>query len=132
MTMTDPIADMLTRIRNASRAGLLVVDIPCSKLKLEIARILKEQGFIINYDKVDDSKQGIIKIALRYSKNKEEIFTKLVRVSKPSLRVCLKAGDIAPVKSGAGIAIVSTSKGIKSDEECRKENLGGEVLCHIW
>jgi small subunit ribosomal protein S8 len=132
MTMTDPIADMLTRIRNASTAGLLVVDIPCSKLKLEIARILKEKGFILNYDKVEDNKQGVIKIALRYSKNKEEIFTKLVRVSKPSLRVCLKAGDIAPIKSGAGIAVVSTSKGIKSDEECRKENLGGEVLCHIW
>ncbi len=132
MTMTDPIADMLTRIRNASQAGLLVLDVPCSKEKLEIARIMKEKGFILNYDKVEDSRQGMIKISLRYTRSKDEIFTKMIRISKPSLRVCKKVKDLAPVKNGAGIAIVSTSQGIKSDEECRKENLGGEVLCHIW
>ncbi len=132
MTMTDPIADMLTRIRNASRAGLTVLDVPCSQEKLEIARIMKEKGFILNYDKVEDSRQGMIKIALRYTGSKDEIFTRMVRISKPSLRVCRKARELVPVKNGAGIAIVSTSKGIKSDEECRKENLGGEVLCHIW
>ncbi len=132
MTMTDPIADMLTRIRNASQAGLAVVDVPCSNEKMAIARIMKEKGFILSYDKVEDDKQGMIKIALRYSRSKGEIFTKLLRISKPSLRVCVKAKELAPVKNGAGIAIVSTSKGIKSDEECRKQNLGGEVLCHIW
>ncbi len=132
MTMTDPIADMLTRIRNASRAGLLATDVPCSREKLEIARIMKEKGFILDYEKVEDSRQGMIKIALRYSRNRGEMFTKLLRVSKPSFRVSRKAGELIPVKVGAGIAIVSTSKGIKSDEECRRENLGGEVLCHIW
>ncbi len=132
MTMTDPIADMLTRIRNASRAGLLAADVPCSTEKLEIARIMKEKGFILDYEKVEDSRQGMIKIALRYSRSKDEMFTKLLRISKPSFRVSRKAREIASVKNGAGIAIVSTSKGIKSDEECRKENLGGEILCHIW
>jgi small subunit ribosomal protein S8 len=132
MTMTDPIADMLTRIRNASRAGLPELDVPCSKEKLEIARIMKEKGFIQSYEKLEDNRQGMIKIALRYSRGGDEIFTGLVRLSKPSFRVCMKAKDIAPVRNGAGIAIVSTSRGIKSDEECREENLGGEVLCHIW
>ncbi len=132
MTMTDPIADMLTRIRNASRAGLLTAEVPCSREKLEIARIMKEKGFILDYEKVEDSRQGMIKIALRYSRSGEEMFTRLLRVSKPSFRASRKAGELTPVKDGAGIAIVSTSKGIKSDEECRRENLGGEVLCHIW
>lgn len=132
MTMTDPIADMLTRIRNASRAGLLNVEVPCSGEKLEIARIMKEKGFILDYEKIEDSRQGMINIALRYSRNRDEMFTKLIRVSKPSFRVSRKAAEITPVKQGAGIAIVSTSSGIKSDEECRRENLGGEVLCHIW
>ena len=132
MTMTDPIADMLTRIRNGSQARLKTVDVPCSNEKLAIAGIMKDKGFISGYDRIDDDKQGMIKIVLRYSRSKDEVFTRLERVSKPSLRVCVKSKDLAPVKSGAGVAIVSTSKGIKTDEECRKENLGGEVLCHIW
>lgn len=132
MTMTDPIADMLTRIRNAGRAGLPGVDVPCSNEKLAIARIMKEKGFIAGYEKSEDNKQGVIRISLRYSGRGEDIFTKLLRISKPSLRVNMKAKELTPVKNGAGVAIVSTSRGIKSDEECRKENLGGEVLCHIW
>ncbi len=132
MTMTDPIADMLTRIRNANSTGHLTVDVPCSKEKMEVARIMKENGFILGYDKIEDGRQGMIKIALRYFEGGEEAFTGLRRVSRPSLRVHVRARDLYPVRGGAGLAIISTSKGIKTDQECKNENLGGEVLCHIW
>jgi small subunit ribosomal protein S8 len=132
MTMTDTIADMLTRIRNASRAKHPDVDVPCSNEKQEIARVLKEKGFIKNWERMDDGKQGILKISLRYGKNGEDTIGVIKRVSRPGLRLWVKAKDIPRVHGGVGIAIVSTSKGIKTDEECRKENIGGEVLCYVW
>lgn len=132
MTMTDTIADMLTRIRNASRAKHIDVEVPCSKEKQEIARILKENGFIKSWERTDDDKQGILRISLRYDENGQELIIGIKRVSKPGLRLWVKAKDIPRVHSGVGIAIISTSKGIKTDEECRKENVGGEVLCYVW
>ena len=132
MTMTDTIADMLTRIRNASRARHPSVDVPCSKEKREIARILKGEGFIQNWERIDEGKQGILRISLRYSESGDEVIGNIKRVSKPGLRLWVKAKDIPRVHNGVGIAIISTSKGIKTDEECRKENIGGEVLCYVW
>ena len=132
MTMTDPIADMLTRIRNASGVRHLTLDVPYSKEKWEMLRVMKSKGFILGYDRVEDNRQGVIKIALRYTKAGDEIFSGIERVSKPSFRIWAGAKDIAPVKGGAGIAIVSTSRGFKTDAECREENVGGEVLCRIW
>ncbi len=132
MTMTDTIADMLTRIRNASHAKHLDVDMPCSKEKQEIARILKEKRFIKNWERTDDEKQGILKIFLRYDGNGEAMIGGIKRVSRPGLRLWVKAKDIPRVHGGVGIAIISTSGGMKTDEECREENIGGEVLCYVW
>ncbi len=132
MTMTDGIADMLTRIRNASRAKHASVEVPCSKEKQEIARVLKENGFIDDCKRLDDAKQGILAIKLRYGEGGEEVISAIERVSKPGLRIWAKAKDIPSVHNGVGVAIISTSKGIKTDEECRKENIGGEILCYLW
>ena len=132
MTMTDPIADMLTRIRNGNRAKHQHVDVPFSNEKMEIARILKEKGFIENWEKKEDGKQGILAISMRYSSYGEGAITGIKRESKPGLRVWIKAKDVPKVCDGIGIAIISTSKGIKTDEECRKENVGGEFLCRVW
>ena len=132
MTMTDPIADMLTCIRNASMAGHAEVCVPCSSEKQAIARILKEKGFIKNWEKIDDLKQGVVKIFLRYTQDGEQLIIGLKRVSKPGLRVWVKAKDVRKVHDGVGVGIISTSNGIKTDEECRKENIGGEVLCYVW
>ena len=132
MTMTDGISDMLTRIRNGSHAKHTNVEMPCSKGKQEIARILKENGFIKSWERTDDGKQGILTISLRYDENGQELIIGIKRVSKPGLRLWVKAKDIPRVHNGVGIAIISTSKGIKTDEECRKENIGGEVLCYVW
>jgi len=130
--MTDPIADMLTRIRNANQMRYKEVEVPASKIKLEIARILKEQGFIVDYKVKKNDVQDIIVLNLKYGQNKERVITGLKRISKPGLRVYAKAEEVPSVLNGLGIAIVSTSKGIMTDKEARKESLGGEVLAYIW
>ena len=129
--VSDPIADMITRIRNANRARGSKVEIPSSKIKLEIARILKEEGFIRNYQYKEDNKQGVITILLKYS-DRQRIITNLKRISKPGLRVYVNKDDIPEVLGGLGISILSTSKGIMSGREAKKRHFGGEVLCYIW
>lgn len=130
--VTDTIADMLTRIRNANQMRYKEVSVPASKLKLELAKILKEEGFIENYKMVKEDAQGVILLTLKYGHNKERVITGLKRISKPGLRVYVKAEEVPKVLNGLGIAIISTSKGIMTDKEARKENLGGEVLAYIW
>jgi len=130
--MTDPIAEMLTRIRNANMVRAERVDIPASKLKLEITKILKEKGFIKGYKILRDKKQGILRISLRYANNGERVITALKRISKPSRRIYVDKKEIPSVMGGFGTAILSTSKGVLTDEACRREGVGGEVLCYIW
>jgi len=131
--VTDPIADFLTRIRNASSAGHRVVEIPASNVKKEITKILFDQGYILSYKFEDTSAQGSIKIALKYDAvTKEPIIRKIERVSKPGLRKYAGADSLPRVLNGLGIAILSTSKGVISDKEARKENVGGEVLCYVY
>ena len=130
--MTDPIADMLTRIRNANQMRYKEVEVPASKIKLEIARILKEEGFISDFKLNKDDVQGMIVLNLKYGEGKERVITGLKRISKPGLRVYAKSNEIPKVLNGLGIAIVSTSKGIMTDKQARKESLGGEVLAYIW
>lgn len=130
--MTDPIADMLTRIRNANQMRYKEVEVPASKIKLEIARILKEQGFISDYEVREEKVQNVMVLNLKYGQNKERVITGLKRISKPGLRVYAKAEEVPSVLNGLGIAIVSTSKGIMTDKEARKQSLGGEVLAYIW
>lgn len=132
MTMTDPIADMLTRIRNASAVKHETVDIPASNMKKEIANILLEEGFIKGFDVIEDGKQGIIRIQLKFGKNNERVITGIKRISKPGLRVYAKKDEIPRVLGGLGIAIISTSKGIVTDKIARKEGVGGEVIAYIW
>ncbi len=129
--VTDPIADMITRIRNANRAKIEKIEIPSSKIKLEIARILKEEGYILDYFYKEDNKQGVIVILLKYS-GKQRIITNLKRISKPGLRVYVNKDDIPDVLGGLGISILSTSKGIMTGKEAKKRHFGGEVLCYIW
>ena len=129
--VTDPIADMLTRIRNANQMRYKEVEIPASKMKEEIARILKEEGFIVDYKVKKNNIQNILVLSLKYS-GKERVITGLKRISKPGLRVYAKAEEIPTVLNGLGIAIVSTSKGVMTDKEARKNSLGGEVLAYIW
>ena len=129
--VTDTIADMLTRIRNANAMRYEEVSVPASNLKIELARILKEEGFIKNYKVEKNDVQGTIVITLKYV-NKERVITGLKRISKPGLRVYAKAGEVPKVLNGLGIAVISTSHGVMTDKEARKENLGGEVLCYIW
>ncbi|RJR17089.1 MAG: 30S ribosomal protein S8 [Nitrospiraceae bacterium] len=130
--MTDPIADMLTRIRNANMAKLEKVDVPASKLKIELTKILKEKGFIKSFKVVRDRKQGVIRIALKYFEGQEKAITGMKRVSKPGRRIYVDKTDIPRVMGGYGIAILTTSKGIKTDDICRREGIGGEVLCNVW
>ena len=132
MVVTDTIADMLTRIRNANQMRYQEVSVPASNLKVSLAKILKEEGFIEDYKVVNDSVQGTIELTLKYGQNKERVITGLKRISKPGLRVYAKAGEVPKVLNGLGIAIISTSHGVMTDKEARKENLGGEVLCYIW
>ena len=130
--VTDPIADMLTRIRNANQMRYIEVEVPASKIKEEIARILKETGFIADYKIKKNNIQNIIVLTLKYGQNKERVITGLKRISKPGLRVYVKADEVPKVLSGLGIAIISTSKGIMTDKQARTESLGGEVLAYIW
>ena len=130
--VTDPIADMLTRIRNANQMRYKEVEVPASKIKLEIARILKEEGFIVDYKVKKNNIQDILVLFLKYGDKKERVITGLKRISKPGLRVYAKAEEIPTVLSGLGIAIISTSKGMMTDKDARKNSLGGEVLAYSW
>ncbi|MDO5725679.1 MAG: 30S ribosomal protein S8 [Tissierellia bacterium] len=130
--MTDPIADMLTRIRNGSNAKHDSIEVPGSNVKKEIARILLDEGFIKSYDVIEDNKQGIIKINLKYGQNEEKIISGIKRISKPGLRVYVKANEVPKVLGGLGVAIMSTSKGIMADRDARKEGVGGEVVAYVW
>lgn len=132
MAISDPIADMLTRIRNAAKAKFNSADVPASKLKTELARVLKDEGFIKNYKFIQDGKQGILRIYLKYGPGQKATIYGIERVSKPSRRVYTKSKDIKPVYNGMGISILSTSRGIMTDKKARQENVGGEVLCNIW
>ena len=133
MTLTDPIADMLTRIRNAALARHDIVNIPSSKIKVEMAKILKNEGFIKDYqlDK-NDSPQGLVKLKLHYDEDNQSAISKLKRVSKPGLRVYVRKGEIPRYYGGMGVAILSTSKGVMTGKEAWRQHIGGELLCYIW
>ncbi len=130
--MTDPIADMLTRIRNGLSARHESVDVPASKLKLEIARILKAEGYIKNFKLAQDGKQGVLKVFLKYDPDGNPIIMKIKRESKPGRRVFAKVDDLPEVKNGLGVSIISTSKGVMTDKKARERRVGGEILCSIW
>ena len=132
MTMTDPIADMLTRIRNANVVKHETVDVPASNMKKELSRILLEEGFIRGYDVIEDGKQGIIRIQLKYGQTGERVISGLKRISKPGMRVYADKHEVPRVLNGLGIAILSTSKGIMADKEARQQQIGGEVLAYVW
>ena len=132
MLVTDPIADMLTRIRNANTMRYKNVEVPASKMKLEIAKILKEEGFIEDFKSEKGDKENMLVLTLKYGPNKERVITGLKRISKPGLRVYAKADEMPRVLNGLGIAIVSTSEGLMTDKEARAKKLGGEVLAYIW
>ena len=131
MVMTDPIADMLTRIRNANQAKHEVVEMPASRLKLEILEVLKNEGYITEYEKIEDGKQGVIKVTLKYV-NKERVIKGIKRISKPGLRVYAKSTELPQVLNGLGVAIISTSNGVMTDRDARKNKLGGEVIAFVW
>lgn len=130
--MTDPIADMLTRIRNGNSARHENVVVPASRMKKEIAKILLDEGFINGFSVEEDGKQGMMTVELKHGPNGEKVITGIKRISKPGLRVYVKAGEVPRVLGGLGIAIVSTSQGIMPDREARKNGIGGEVLCYVW
>ena len=132
MVMTDPIADMLTRIRNANSVHHDKVEIPASKVKQAMAEILKREGFIKDYDLVNDNKQGVLRLSLKYGPNREKVITGLKRISKPGLRVYAKKEQLPRVLGGLGIAIISTSQGIMTDKHARREGLGGDVVAYAW
>lgn len=132
MSMSDPIADMLTRIRNGAKAKSHAVEIPLSKLKVGVAKVLKEEGFVTDYHILDQGVQGILKVELKYGPNNEQIITGIQRVSKPGLRQYKKSTQIPKVMSGLGIGILSTSSGVITDREARERNIGGELLCEVW
>ena len=132
MVMSDPIADMLTRIRNANTVRHETVEIPASKIKREIAEILKQEGFVRDAEYVNDNKQGIIRLFLKYGQNNERVITGLKRISKPGLRVYAKSTELPRVLGGLGIAIISTSQGLMTDKAARQSKSGGEVICYVW
>lgn len=132
MTMTDPIADMLTRIRNANMVRHASCDIPASNMKKNVAEILKNEGFIKGYDVIEDGKQGMIRVQMKYTKDEDRVISGLKRISKPGLRVYAKRNEIPKVLGGLGIAILSTSNGVITDKEARKTGVGGEVICYVW
>lgn len=132
MVMTDPIADMLTRIRNANMVRHDKLEVPASKIKKEIAEILKREGFVRDVELIEDNKQGILRIFLKYGPNNERVITGLKRISKPGLRVYAKADEVPRVLNGLGIAIVSTSRGVMTDKDARQAQTGGEVVAYVW
>jgi small subunit ribosomal protein S8 len=132
MSMTDPISDMLTRIRNASRTKKEKVDIPASKLKSELARLLKDEGFIANYKVIEDRKQGILRVYLKYTPDKKSVITGIRKVSKSGWRVYKEARNLPKILGGLGIAVITTSKGLMTDKQARLAKIGGEVLCYVW
>jgi small subunit ribosomal protein S8 len=132
MVMSDPIADMLTRIRNANVVRHETVEIPASTIKREIAEILKKEGFIRDAEYIEDNKQGIIRVFLKYGPNNERVISGLKRISKPGLRVYTKSQEVPRVLGGLGIAIISTSQGVMTDKEARQTKAGGEVICYVW
>jgi len=132
MVMTDPIADFLTRIRNANSVGHKTVSAPSSSAKVAIAEILKQEGFIKNFEVAEDNKQGEIKVFLKYGRNNEKVITGIKRISKPGLRVYAKSEDVPKVLNGLGIAVISTSNGVVTDKQARQQGVGGEVLAYIW
>jgi small subunit ribosomal protein S8 len=132
MVMTDPIADFLTRIRNANIVRHESLEVPASTIKLEVAKILQREGFIRDVEYIEDDKQNIIRVFLKYVKNDERVITNLKRISKPGLRAYVKANEVPKVLNGLGIAIISTSEGILTDKEARERNVGGEVLAYVW
>jgi small subunit ribosomal protein S8 len=132
MTLTDPIADMLTRIRNAIVVKKKEVSMPSSRMKVEIAKVLKEEGYIKNFKVIDDNKQGVLNLILKYKEDNENVISGLRRVSRPGCRIYCKRDSIPKVLGGLGIAIISTSKGISTGKKCDESGVGGEVLCYIW
>lgn len=130
--MTDPIADMLSRVRNANDARHDSVEIPASNMKEEMTKILLEEGYIKSYDVIEDNKQGIIKIDLKYGNNGEKVISGIKKISKPGLRVYAKSDEVPKVLGGLGIAILSTSKGVMADKQAREQGVGGEVICYVW
>jgi len=132
MVMTDPIADLLTRIRNANTVYHEKVEVPASRVKRDLAEILKAEGFVRDVEYVEDDKQGILRLYLKYGANREKVISGLKRISKPGLRVYAKKDEIPRVLGGLGMAVISTSRGIMTDKKARKEGLGGEVICYIW
>lgn len=130
--ITDPIADMLTKIRNAIKLKADKVDIPASRMKIEIAKILKEEGFIKSYKIIKDKRQGLIRINLKYTPNGVSVISDLKRISKPGRRIYVGKDEIPHVMGGLGIAILTTSQGVMTDKECRQKGVGGEVICYVW
>ncbi len=132
MSISDPLSDMLTRVRNAGKAKHASVDIPGSKLKVALAGVMKDAGYIRNYKFIKDNKQGILRIYLKYDQKDQHVIYGIERVSRPSRRIYVQGKDAKPVLNGMGIAVLSTSKGVMTDKTARKENVGGEILCKIW
>jgi small subunit ribosomal protein S8 len=132
MVMTDPVADFLTRVRNANMVSHETVEIPGSQMKLAIATILKEEGYIKDFEFIEDGRQGIIRVYLKYGPNREKVITGIKRISKPGLRVYVKKDEVPKVLGGLGTAVISTSNGLMTDKKARKEGVGGEVVCYIW
>lgn len=132
MSMTDPVADLLTRIRNGLSSKKAAVELPSSKLKVEVVKILKEEGYISNFKVTEDEKQGVLKVDLKYGADGRPTITGIQKVSRPGLRIYVGSGDIKPVLGGLGVAILSTSRGVMTDLTARKEHVGGEILCKVW
>lgn len=132
MSMSDPIADLLTRVRNALHAGFPTVEAPASRMKLGICEVLKREGYIQEYVREEDGKQGILRVSLKYTADRKPVIQGIKRVSKPSLRIYAGANEFAQVRSGLGISIVTTSRGVMTAKQARNEKLGGEVLCTVW
>lgn len=132
MSMSDPIADLLTRIRNGLRVGHTRVDVPASRLKEGICQVLEREGYIDGYKKVDVGAQGVLQIQLRYMPNRAPVIREIKRISRPSLRVYARHGDIPDVRSGLGVAILTTAEGVMTNKDARRKNIGGEVLCEVW
>jgi small subunit ribosomal protein S8 len=130
--VTDPVADFLTRIRNGNMVNHETVEIPSSKMKMGLAAIMKTEGYIKDFEYIEDGKQGVIRVFLKYGPNKEKVITGIKRISKPGLRVYVQKDEVPKVLGGLGTAVVSTSKGLMTDKKARKEGLGGEVVCYIW